>query len=233
MEIMPISLLLACRNRDQAFALKAAIFQVAGSCIAGEATAMDDVLARAAATQPDVQLLEHTPGDQEQWWQLYTQLRHVSPRSRILLLCDACTHLMVVGFVRHGVSGCLPRSSDPALIAKSVIAVHRGESWFTRAALLLALRSHIAPEPAALPECPDVHELLTEREREVLMLIGTAMTNKEIAKKLQISDHTVKTHLHHIYVKLEKSGRYKAFLSNGFFPNSGSSGPFQQGGFES
>jgi ATP/maltotriose-dependent transcriptional regulator MalT len=57
-------------------------------------------------------------------------------------------------------------------------------------------------------------ELLTTREREVLALIGTAMTNKEIARHLKISDHTVKTHLHHIYVKLDRSGRYKAFLSN-------------------
>jgi len=40
------------------------------------------------------------------------------------------------------------------------------------------------------------------------------MSNKEIARQLKISDHTVKTHLHHIYVKLEKSGRYKAFLSS-------------------
>jgi hypothetical protein len=38
--------------------------------------------------------------------------------------------------------------------------------------------------------------------------------NKEIARILKISDKTVKTHLHHIYVKLHQSGRYKAFLSN-------------------
>lgn len=54
---------------------------------------------------------------------------------------------------------------------------------------------------------------LTQREEEVLRLIGTGLTNKEMARRLAISDKTVKTHLHHIYVKLHRSGRYKAFLS--------------------
>jgi ATP/maltotriose-dependent transcriptional regulator MalT len=40
------------------------------------------------------------------------------------------------------------------------------------------------------------------------------MSNKEIGRRLAISDQTVKTHLHHVYVKLERSGRYKAFLSH-------------------
>jgi DNA-binding NarL/FixJ family response regulator len=54
---------------------------------------------------------------------------------------------------------------------------------------------------------------LTQREEEILRLIGTGLTNKEIARRLAISDKTVKTHLHHVYVKLHRSGRYKAFLS--------------------
>ena len=39
------------------------------------------------------------------------------------------------------------------------------------------------------------------------------MSNKEIGRALQISDQTVKTHLHHVYVKLQRSGRYKAFAA--------------------
>jgi Response regulator containing a CheY-like receiver domain and an HTH DNA-binding domain len=59
---------------------------------------------------------------------------------------------------------------------------------------------------------------LTAREREILDLVGAALSNKEIARKLAISDKTVKTHLHHIYVKLQRSGRYKAFLSDAISP---------------
>jgi LuxR family maltose regulon positive regulatory protein len=52
---------------------------------------------------------------------------------------------------------------------------------------------------------------LTEREREILELTGKGLSNKEIARHLNISHNTVKTHLHRVYVKVEKSGRIKAF----------------------
>ena len=54
---------------------------------------------------------------------------------------------------------------------------------------------------------------LTRREDEILRLIGTGLTNKEIGRRLKISDNTVKTHLHRVYTKLNQSGRFKAFLA--------------------
>jgi DNA-binding NarL/FixJ family response regulator len=48
---------------------------------------------------------------------------------------------------------------------------------------------------------------LTPREEEVLRLVGAGLSNKDIARRLTISDKTVKTHLHHVYVKLRLSGR--------------------------
>jgi DNA-binding CsgD family transcriptional regulator len=80
------------------------------------------------------------------------------------------------------------------------------------------LRSEVAAESPARPEPPKQEELLTAREREIMLLVGSAMSNKEIARKLRISGNTVKTHLHHIYVKLNRSGRYKALLSEGAAP---------------
>ena len=47
----------------------------------------------------------------------------------------------------------------------------------------------------------------------MLDLIGSGLSNKEIARQLDISDKTVKTHLHRVYVKLNQSGRYKALLA--------------------
>ena len=115
---------------------------------------------------------------------------------------------------RRGASGCLFTSSEPSLQVRGVTSVHRGEAWFGRTALLDAIRSQIAAQPTIPSELLDDHELLTAREREILGLIGNALSNKEIARRLQISDKTVKTHLHHIYVKLHQSGRYRAFLSS-------------------
>jgi ATP/maltotriose-dependent transcriptional regulator MalT len=80
-------------------------------------------------------------------------------------------------------------------------------------ALLDAIRSQLVTQPIITSEMLE-HELLTAREREILGLIGNALSNKEIARRLQISDKTVKTHLHHIYVNLHQSGRYRALLSS-------------------
>lgn len=210
---MPIRLLLACRDKDIAVALWARLVQTVGGRITGEVSDKEWVLSRAAAIRPDVLLLEHDHADEKSSWQLLGRVRQFSSDTRLLLLCDTYTHVAVVGFVRRGVDGCVLKASDPALIAKAVIAVHNGDTWFGRGALLQALRSQIGTEPF-LAALPDEQDLLTQREREILGLIGTAMSNKEIARRLSISDKTVKTHLHHIYVKLNQSGRYKAFLSN-------------------
>jgi DNA-binding NarL/FixJ family response regulator len=107
------------------------------------------------------------------------------------------------------------RATPPALFARAVRAVHEGQIWFGRADLMQALRRQIGAMPAGLQFEPEHDALLTVREREILELIGRAMSNKEIARQLKISAATVKTHLHHVYVKLQMSGRYKALLSEG------------------
>lgn len=211
---MQIKLLVACWEVRRALALCTQVVQAFDGRIATEATEIGGVLFMAAVTKPDVLLLEHVRGEEETSWVLLTELGRVSGSTRVLMLCDAYTHLMIIGFIRRGVSGCLLKSCDAALCAKAVSAVYRGETWFGRTELLQALRSQIVAEPVVTSRVLGDQELLTTREREILALIGNALSNKEIARELKISDHTVKTHLHHIYVKLQRSGRYKAFLSD-------------------
>jgi DNA-binding NarL/FixJ family response regulator len=199
---------------------------------------MDGVLRAAAVTPPDVLLLQYTHSLDETTrngaWQVLSRISRVSGNTRVLLLCDTYTQRSIVGFIQNGASGCVLSSSEPSLHAKAVRTVHQGEAWFGRTELLEALRSQMDADPVVASDVLDEQELLTVREREILALIGSAMTNKEIARQLKISDHTVKTHLHHIYVKLEKSGRYKAFLSKAVAaPSPPSAIPrgLQQGGF--
>jgi DNA-binding NarL/FixJ family response regulator len=202
----------ACRQRQLALDLSARLAHATAGRLAAEAAGIDSALRRAALTRPDVLLLEYTAQDEERTWHIMSCLPQVSANTRVLMLCQAYTHRMIVGFVRNGASGCLPASSDASLCAKAVRAVHGGETWFGRAELLQALRRQMA----GLPETVSFehHEVLTAREREVIGFVGDGLSNKEIARRLNISDKTVKTHLHRIYVKLHKSGRYKAFLSN-------------------
>jgi len=209
-----IKLLLACRDEDLALSLFTKIVRAADGRIAGEATDLHSVTSKAAATRPDVLVLEHIRGDEKSAWQHMSRFGPPGGSTRVLLLCDACTPHMIAGLIQRGASGCLPKASDPSLCARAVGAVHAGESWFERTALVQALRSQLVAEPAGSPAWLADQALLTARETEILGLIGSALSNKEIARQLRISDKTVKTHLHHIYVKLRRSGRYKAFLSN-------------------
>jgi DNA-binding NarL/FixJ family response regulator len=61
--------------------------------------------------------------------------------------------------------------------------------------------------------CGDSGLRLTPREEQILRFIGCGMSNKEIGRQLEISHNTVKTHLHRVYVKLNRSGRFEAFLT--------------------
>ena len=213
-----IKLLVACRDKQSALALCTQIAAAAEGCVAGQGTNLDGALRAAADTPPDVLLLQyqHSLDDTTRngAWQVLSRIFEVSGTTRVLLLCDTYTQRSFIGFIQHGASGCVASSCEPSLLAKAVRTVHEGETWFGRTDLLQALRIEMHADPFVAACLLEDQELLTAREREVLALIGTAMTNKEIARRLKISDHTVKTHLHRIYVKLDKSGRYKAFLSN-------------------
>jgi len=213
-----IELLVACRETQSALALSARIVAAAEGRIAGRATNLEGALRAAVNSSTDVLLLEYTHSFDDTTrngaWQVLSRIFTVSGNTRVLLLCDTYTQRAFVGFIQHGASGCVPSSCESSLLAKAVRTVHEGETWFDRTDLLQALRSEMHRDRVSTSCMLEDQELLTAREREILGLIGTAMTNKEIARHLNISDHTVKTHLHHIYVKLARSGRYKAFLSN-------------------
>jgi DNA-binding NarL/FixJ family response regulator len=215
---MTIKLLVACREKQSALALFTQIVTASEGRIAGQATHLEGALRAASDSPPDVLLLQYTHSfdDTTRYgaWQVLSRIFAVSGNTRVLLLCDTYTQRSFIGFIQHGASGCVLASCEPSLFVKAVRTVHEGETWFGRTDLLHALRSEMHANPLVTSSILEDQELLTTREREILALIGTAMTNKEIARHLKISDHTVKTHLHHIYVKLDRSGRYKAFLSN-------------------
>lgn len=207
---MQIKLLVACVDEHAASALGTRLTRADGRLCTSWA-ALPRLLDVVAADLPDVLLLEYAAARHDATLQELAGLRRCNPGTRTVLLIDASPHTQLPAFVRSGVSGCVLRASSPALLAKAVRAVHQGETWFSRSELLVALRSQLrVPSP-----CGDGHAdtLLTARERQILALIGSAMSNKEIARQLDISDQTVKTHLHHIYVKLHRSGRYKALLT--------------------
>jgi DNA-binding NarL/FixJ family response regulator len=98
--------------------------------------------------------------------------------------------------------GVISPDVSPAELSAGIVAVAQGLVVLTRTLTGRLLRGHEAVEELAEP--------LTAREREVLGLLGRGLSNKMIARDLQISEHTVKFHVSSIYAKLDAASRTEA-----------------------
>ena len=104
-----------------------------------------------------------------------------------------------------GVTGILPRNSAPAVITAALKAVEQG-LFVTVPAVLEDILPR--PDPSPYP----LLESLTPRETEVLQLLAEGLTNKAIAHRLEISEHTVKFHVNAIMSKLHSQSRTEAVV---------------------
>lgn len=208
-----MAVLVACRRWERACALLHAVQAASGqgTAVTGDATSLSRVATGIAAYKPDVLLLEHDPADAASRRLLARMVRLVGA-GRVLLLCEDCTEQSIPGFLRLGVAGCAA-SGDAGQLARAIRAVHAGKCWFPHDVLVSALRRRLAGESSGGAAGHEGQRALTPREREVIMLVGSGYSNKEIARVLRISHTTVQTQLHRVYVKLQTSGRYKAYAA--------------------
>jgi DNA-binding NarL/FixJ family response regulator len=206
-----IALLVACVDVDAGAALARALHEEVarnGANVRVDTTACAQLASHCRDRSPDVLLLEHT-GSFGELGAVVQWARQAGGGTRVLVLRSATTDAQRLELIRMGVHGAVLAADPVAMIAKAVRSVHAGVPWFSRVMLYEAI-----VRQGCIPVQVADAEKLTRREHEVLDLIGAGLSNKEIARRLGISDGTVKTHLHRVYVKLHQSGRYKAFMRN-------------------
>jgi DNA-binding NarL/FixJ family response regulator len=114
----------------------------------------------------------------------------------------------VLGFAEAGVIGFVERDTDVDGLVESIEAARRGEAWCSPRIATLLLR-RLTGLPGAASRGPE-HANLTARERQILRLIDTGLSNKEIAQQLRIEVATVKNHVHNILEKLHVRRRGEA-----------------------
>ena len=142
-------------------------------------------------------------------------LRMTNPATKIITFSSFPSDEIEIALFKQGVRGCARRDIEPQLLKRIVVAIEQGELWIRRAItprLLddLAARSQQAAN--ASPAVGDQLALLTEREREIVKLIGSGESNKQIARELCITERTVKAHLTGIFRKLGVADRVRLAL---------------------
>ena len=167
--------------------------------VVGEAGHGAEALARVAEAAPDVVLMDlrmPTMGGVE----AITALRTQAPGVRVLVLTTFDTDRDVLPAIEAGATGYLLKDTPREELLRAVRAAHRGEAVLSPAVAGRLMGQVRAPE----------RDALSAREMEVLRLVAAGSTNREAARALFISEATVKTHLLHIYAKLEVRDRASA-----------------------
>lgn len=171
--------------------------------VVGEAGDGPTALELIAKEAPHVVLLDITmPG--MSGLDVVRALRARGDATRVLMLSVHDDAAYVMESIRIGAQGYVRKDTTPAELRAAIHAVHGGEGYFSPAIahrLATALREEAAP--AAPRIATPAVDLLTNREREVLGLIGRGLLNKEVAATLGISVRTVEAHREAIMRKLE------------------------------
>ncbi|MGR0159151.1 response regulator transcription factor [Paenarthrobacter nitroguajacolicus] len=128
--------------------------------------------------------------------------------TRVLILTTFEEDEYILAALRAGASGFIGKGAEPDHIVSAVRTVHVGESLLSPAATR-ALIERLVQQPTPPASAWDNVGLarLTDREREVLLLVARGLTNQEIAIELVISPHTAKTHVNRIMTKVDARDR--------------------------
>ncbi|WP_203657014.1 response regulator [Actinocatenispora rupis] len=131
---------------------------------------------------------------------------------RVLILTTFDLDEYVVGALRAGASGFLAKDVPAEDLVQAIRTVAAGEAVVAPRILrrLLDQFGTFLPDPDA--RTSDRIDVLTEREREVLVLVARGLSNAEIAAELSVSETTVKTHVGHLLTKLDLRDRVQAVV---------------------
>jgi len=180
----------------------AAVLLKADFQILGKANTESGLTELAIQYQPDIILFE--PAISEGCIDVIRAFRQHAPKAIIVLMTKRGAFDGLTQAIEAGASGCISvdvSSEDLVILLKSLA---RGDIIISRN-LTNAIREELTTKDAAKPV-----ERLSDREREVLAHVSNGLSNRQIARKLFISEHTVKVHVRSILSKLDLKNRQQA-----------------------
>lgn len=186
--------------------------EIVGTALSGEAA-----LEELRRVQPDVVLLD-LGLPRMSGIDVTRQLKATHPKIEVLIFTIFDEEEKVLDAVRAGASGYLLKGATAEKIVEAIKEVQSGGTVIQpnlarRLLQHFRVPSAIPPSPGAdnnATSVPEVTRALSDRETEILQLIAKGVSNGEAARMLSISRATIRTHLEHIYEKLEVTNRVEA-----------------------
>jgi DNA-binding NarL/FixJ family response regulator len=179
--------------------LRALLDHEDGITVVGEASTPDEAVELAERENPDLVLMDLQFGADATGAEATRRIRELEAPPYVLVLTNYDTDGDILSAVEAGASGYLLKDTPPPELIAAVRAAASGES---------ALAPAIAGRLLNRMRAPQVS--LSRREIEVLDLVAAGRSNNEIAAALVVSETTVKSHLVHIFSKLDVSSRTAA-----------------------
>lgn len=167
--------------------------------VVGEASSGEEAVALARHLHPDVVLCDLRLGDGMDGVQTTAALRALDPAPAVIILTTFDRDAEILGAIEAGAAGYLRKDIAPDDIVRAVRQAAGGS---------LVLTAELSERVERVRRAPRVR--LTERELDVLRLLDTGSSNREIAKTLFVTEATVKTHLVHVFEKLGADSRARA-----------------------
>jgi DNA-binding NarL/FixJ family response regulator len=206
-----ISVLLADDDQLTRTGLRLIIESDQDLTVVGEATDGQEAIHLARALRPEVVVMDiRMPGmDGLEATRRIVQAAQDGPRVLILTTFELDEY--VFGALRAGASGFLLKRSSPEALIEGIKVVAAGDGLLAPSVTRRLIQEFARqPDPPAPPAAP--LGTLTQREREVLALVGAGLSNGELAARLYISEATVKTHVKRILMKLGLRDRIQAVV---------------------
>jgi DNA-binding NarL/FixJ family response regulator len=208
-----VSVLIAHGNAMTGELLAGALNRQSHIRVAASATTAQEVLEAVKSSQLDVALVSATLADGPlSGLGALRQIRECSPDVKTVVLMDVPEPNLIVDSFRAGAKGVFcPSQSAFKLLCRCVDKVSEGQIWANSSELMRVIDAFAQLAPMRVVNA-DGMSLLTKREEEVVRLLAEGMQNREIARELNLSEHTIKNYLFHIFDKLGVSSRVELIL---------------------
>jgi DNA-binding NarL/FixJ family response regulator len=183
--------------------LKMLLAQDSALTVVAEAGDAQQAVTLAATTQPDIILLDVDLAGFD-GLQILGALQTAAPSGAVIVMTGVRADDLQARALRLGARGFVAKEHSAELVLRAIRRVREGELWFDRGTVSTVVSRFLRDEPEA---ADSTAEPLTQRERDIVRLVGEGLKNDGIAKRLAISEKTVRNNLTVIYEKVGVSDR--------------------------